>query len=108
MTFSLDGHLLATGSDDRTFQLWAVSAASATPIGEPIGADADAAHISSFYPFDPHGKLLATGGEDGAVRLWNLDEQQAIRRICASTTNVLTPEQSQLRIPKISHDTPCQ
>ncbi|GAA1024983.1 MULTISPECIES: nSTAND1 domain-containing NTPase [Amycolatopsis] len=108
ITFSTDGTMLATGSTDRTFQLWAVSATEATPIGQPIGADADAVHLSSFHPFDPHGNILATGGEDGAVRIWNLDEQQAVRRICESTNNVLASKQPRARFPQIDYDTPCQ
>ncbi|MGV9295986.1 nSTAND1 domain-containing NTPase [Amycolatopsis sp. NPDC003676] len=105
IAFSPDGRMLVTGSTDRKLHLWTVSAADATPLGQPIGIDAGVVHITPFYP---HGKILATGGEDGAVRIWDLDEQQAIRRICASTGNVLTPRQSQLHIPEISYRAPCE
>lgn len=35
------------------------------------------------------GRTLASGGE--AIRLWGMDVDQAIQRICAITTNTLTP-----------------
>jgi len=43
--------------------------------------------------FSPDGQTLATGNGDDTVSLLDLDVDYAIQRICASTSNTLTPAQ---------------
>jgi WD40 repeat protein len=41
--------------------------------------------------FSLDGRTLATGSEDDTIRLWEMNVDQVIQRICATTTNTLTP-----------------
>ena len=63
--------------------------AKATPIGQPI---TDASPVDSIA-FQPGTDFLATGNGDGTTQLWNLNVDQAINRICATTGNDLTRQQ---------------
>ncbi|MGH3829573.1 MAG: helix-turn-helix domain-containing protein [Pseudonocardiaceae bacterium] len=89
LAFSPDGHTLATGTRDQTVRLWTVTdPAHPLPLGRPLTG-----HTSfvNALAFSPDGHTLASGSEDHTVRLWELNVDQAIRRICAITTNTLTP-----------------
>ncbi|HEY7427743.1 MAG TPA: protein kinase [Gemmataceae bacterium] len=72
ISFSADGHLLASGSFDEqaTVKLWnwATGAEVATLRGHTKPVDALA--------FSPDGKWLATAGRDRFVRLWNVATRQ--------------------------------
>jgi WD40 repeat protein len=69
--------------------LWNVAdPAHPTPLGQPLTGHTDA--VSSVV-FSPDGRTLVTGSADHTVRLWELNVDQAIHRICATTTNTLTP-----------------
>ena len=72
VTFSPDGTLLATGSDDDTVKLWDME--TKTNILTLEGHRGDVTSVS----FSPDGKLLASGSDDDTVRLWDVDTNENI------------------------------
>ncbi|MGH3774739.1 MAG: TIR domain-containing protein [Pseudonocardiaceae bacterium] len=89
MGFSPDGHTLVSGGADRTVRLWNVTdPAYAASRGQPLTGHTDTVHAVAF---SPDGHTLASSSADQTVRLWEMNVDQAIQRICATTTNTLTP-----------------
>ncbi len=105
VAFSPDGHTLAAGSYDGTSRLWNVTdPAYASPIGQPLTAVAGTVWSVAF---SPDGHTLAAAGNDGTIRLWDLDVDDAVNRICATTSGNLTPGQWARYIPQLPYDPPC-
>ncbi|MFH0902698.1 MAG: hypothetical protein V2A73_18865, partial [Pseudomonadota bacterium] len=66
LAFSVDGRLLASGSEDRTVRVW--DTATARSIRDMAG------HASRVWcvAFSPDGLLLAAGMSGGPVRVWSV------------------------------------
>jgi WD40 repeat protein len=105
VAFSPNRHTLAAGSTDGAVWLWNVTdPVYATQIGSLTG------HTGPVYSvaLSPNGHTLAAGSADSTIRLWNLDAEQAIDRICATTSANLTPKQWARYIPQLPYDPPCR
>ncbi|MBT6154080.1 MAG: protein kinase [Planctomycetaceae bacterium] len=66
ITFSPNGKLLATTSDDRTIKLWDLSTGREV---ETLAAHTAAVNCAAF---SPDGKLLASGSADRRIILWDV------------------------------------
>ncbi|MCP4420190.1 MAG: protein kinase, partial [Chloroflexi bacterium] len=71
-TFSPDGRLLATVSQDSNVKLWDVAT------GQEIGTLTSHAQPVNAVAFSPDGNRLASAGNDGYIILWNLTTLELI------------------------------
>ncbi|MGH3719067.1 MAG: WD40 repeat domain-containing protein [Pseudonocardiaceae bacterium] len=106
VVFSPDGHTLASASYDRTVRLWNVTdPARPTPLGQPLTGHTN---YVDAVAFSPDGHTLASGSGDQTVWLWGMNVDQAIQRICATTTNTLTPAKWKQYVSKdLPYRPPC-
>jgi hypothetical protein len=51
--------------------------------------------------------MLGVSSGADTVRLWNIDPGDAVRRICATTRGVLTPQKWHEYLPRLSYKPPC-
>ncbi|MEU1478843.1 AAA family ATPase [Streptomyces sp. NPDC005760] len=105
LTYSSDGSTLASGGNDNTVRLWDVAdPAAAAPIGQSMSPSAK---TGSFLSYSPDSRMLGVSSGADTVRLWDLDVDDAISRICATTSNVLTRQAWKEYLPRLSYDPPC-
>jgi len=88
MDFSSDGATLATGSSDRTTQLW--STATWRPQGQPISLRGDYGHPVSVtcVRYSPSAKLLAIA-TDESIQIWNPSTGQHIANLAQRATSLV-------------------
>jgi WD40 repeat protein len=105
VAFNPDGDILASVSYDNTVRLWSIAqSGKAGPLGEPLIAHTDYALSVAFSPI---GSIMASIGLDDMVYLWDLNVNDAISRICAATSGVLTPAQWRIDVPGVPYNPPC-
>ncbi|MCY4401736.1 MAG: WD40 repeat domain-containing protein [Candidatus Poribacteria bacterium] len=72
VAFSIDGKMLASGSEDGNLYLWNVTT------GEKIKALTEDTENIFSIAFCPDGKTLASGAADNTIRLWDLPSGENI------------------------------
>jgi AAA-like domain/WD domain, G-beta repeat len=77
VTFSPDGKIFDSASNDGTVKLW--NARPARLISTLTGHTARVTSVS----FHPNGKILASGSEDGTVKFWDVTHSRLIKTINA-------------------------
>ena len=74
LSFSHDGRLLLTGSQDATGRIWRLDSRHVLPLVGHRGAVTSAR-------FSPDDRLVATASSDGDVRVWNARTGKLVRRV---------------------------
>ena len=67
VSFSADGRLLLSASNDGTVRQWRVESGLA-PQGQPLSGHEDAVYAAAY---NRDASMIVSGGEDGTVRLWD-------------------------------------
>ncbi len=82
MSFSPDGHTLATGGQDNSVRLWDVE--TQTEIGTLEGHTG----VPDSLFFSPDGRTLASLNDDNTLRLWDVETQTQIHTFEGHTGSV--------------------
>jgi len=75
VSFSPDGHTLASGSKDNSIKLWSVST------GQELKTLTGHSDGVKSVSFSPNGEILASGSEDKTVKLWSVSTGQELKTL---------------------------
>ena len=104
VAFSPTGQILAAASGDGKVWLWNMTdPAHPARLGQPLTGPANSVNSVAF---SPRRQILAAGTGDDTVQLWNFNIDYAIKQICTTTSNTITPAQWRQYIP-LPYDPPC-
>ncbi|MBG1259620.1 hypothetical protein F8S20_11070 [Nostoc sp. BAE] len=83
LSFSPDGQILASGSNDQTVKLWNVHT------GQCLKTLQGHTSWVQSLSFSPDGQMLASGSNDQTVRLWDVHTGQYLKILLAHTCRVI-------------------
>jgi hypothetical protein len=83
ITWSRNGAIFASGSDDRTIRIWRIDA---EPDDEPRVLEGHAAGVSRLS-FSPDGQILASKSYDDTIRLWRSSDWHCVAVIDTSAAD---------------------
>ncbi|MGW0172823.1 nSTAND1 domain-containing NTPase [Rhodococcus sp. NPDC003322] len=96
VSFDSDGRHVVSGSDDGTVRLWDVSdQAQMREVGGPIATDGSGRWQVAFLPGSD--TVVAADG-DGVLRAWRLDVDSIIERICAASSPLTGPQETDFEL----------
>ncbi len=82
IAFSPDGHLLASGSDDKNIKLWDPQT------GKPLQTLTGHTDTIRSVAFSPDGHLLASGCYDNTIRLWDPQTGKPLQTLTDHTSPI--------------------
>ncbi len=82
VSFSPDGNLIASASEDATIRLWNVKS------GELIRTLVGHTAFVNSVSFSPDGNFIASASNDNTIRLWDVKNGEQIRTLDGHTDNV--------------------
>ncbi|MCF8608948.1 hypothetical protein L5G28_02050 [Gordonia sp. HY285] len=80
VSYSADGSLVATASNDRTVRLWRHRDDTSTPL-VPVATIGGFGDYVTSVTFNATRPLLAAASGDGTVRVWNIADPSSPRRV---------------------------
>jgi WD40 repeat protein/predicted XRE-type DNA-binding protein len=84
VTFSPDGQILASGSNDQTVRLWDVNT------GQCLKTLRGHTGCVQSVVFSPDGTILASGSNDQTVRLWDIKTGKCLQVLTGHTNHLLS------------------
>ena len=77
VSFSHDGKIIASASEDKTVKLWSMSIE-----GKQLHTLKGHSGSVTSVSFSPDGKTIASASSDGTIILWNFDLEDLLVRGC--------------------------